>query len=219
MSADKEAELLAEMGQLRKQLADLQQKSTVSTPPSTVIVKDDAETKRLQAEVNRLNAQIADLTARLESMKKATTPPPAPPVVTSPVISSQSSSTVSAANSGQVVLQSYQDVRERYGLENIYFDHNSSVIKPDEESKLRRTAAILQRYGQSRLIIKGFADKTGNADYNLRLSKLRADAVKNWLIQNKSVAPEQVVISYVGDTSDDAPGNNPNARRVELSLE
>ena len=58
--------------------------------------------------------------------------------------------------------------------------------------------SIAQAYKDSELIVKGYADvKTGNPEYNMELSKKRAEVVKNKLIEYGAT---NVSIEALGDT-------------------
>ena len=71
-----------------------------------------------------------------------------------------------------------------------------------------------------KLTITGHTDNQGSADYNQRLSQLRADAIVTALVNGYSVASNRLVAKGMGATlpianndSDDGRAKN---RRVEL---
>ena len=68
--------------------------------------------------------------------------------------------------------------------------------------------SIAQAYKDSELIVKGYADvKTGNPEYNMELSKKRAEVVKNKLIKYGAT---NVSIEALGDTVQPFADNNMN---------
>ena len=68
--------------------------------------------------------------------------------------------------------------------------------------------SIAQAYKDSELIVKGYADvKTGNPEYNMELSKKRAEVVKNKLIE---YGVTNVSIEALGDTVQPFADNNMN---------
>ena len=68
--------------------------------------------------------------------------------------------------------------------------------------------SIAQAYKDSELIVKGYADaKTGNPEYNMELSKKRAEVVKNKLIEYGAT---NVSIEALGDTVQPFADNNMN---------
>lgn len=74
--------------------------------------------------------------------------------------------------------------------------------------------SIAQAYKDSELIVKGYADvKTGNPEYNMELSKKRAEVVKNKLIEYGAT---NVSIEALGDTVQPFANNDMN--RVAIVL-
>lgn len=68
--------------------------------------------------------------------------------------------------------------------------------------------SIAQAYKDSELIVKGYADvKTGNPEYNMELSKKRAEVVKNKLIEYGAT---NVSIEALGDTVQPFVNNDMN---------
>ena len=106
---------------------------------------------------------------------------------------------------------------EIYG---IYFDFNSSVIKPESEVVLHQIAAIMQRNPDWKLSVSGHTDNVGDDNFNLGLSERRAAAVKNALVTRYKIAPDNLVTAGYGasqpiDTNKTLEGRARN-RRVEL---
>ena len=72
--------------------------------------------------------------------------------------------------------------------------------------------SIAQAYKNSEIIVKGYADaKTGNPEYNMELSKKRAEVVKNKLIEYGAT---NVSIEALGDTVQ--PFTNNDMNRVAI---
>ena len=66
----------------------------------------------------------------------------------------------------------------------VYFAASSSRLTPAEAEKLQPVADYLKKYTEKNVTISGYASSDGQASYNLRLSKRRAKAVEQWLIDN-----------------------------------
>ena len=49
-----------------------------------------------------------------------------------------------------------------------------------------------------KLELKGYADKTGNAAYNQKLSERRVDSVADFLISNLKISPQRITKQYFG---------------------
>ncbi|MBI3867154.1 MAG: OmpA family protein [Verrucomicrobia bacterium] len=104
----------------------------------------------------------------------------------------------------------------------IFFDPNSSTIKPDELGKAERLAsAIRQLAPQGRFTVKGIADGSGNAAANQRMAQKRADAVVTQLLQY-GVRKEQLATRVQTEKLSAPEAKSAEAkrrlRRVELSL-
>ncbi len=114
-----------------------------------------------------------------------------------------------------------------YSAPPVLFEFDESFIRDDMKNQLDEIANLLKKDRTLKIQIDGHADNKGNSDYNLALSKRRAQAVKNYLIINGITADRLLVIAE-GDKSPIAPNtdehgdDNPQGRslnrRVELSL-
>ncbi len=104
---------------------------------------------------------------------------------------------------------------------DILFDVNSATLKPATQKALDSFAASLTDYDDTNILIEGHADATGPDDYNLKLSKQRAEAVANYL-EAHSVKSNRVdekgygEAQPVADNSTEA-GRAKN-RRVDIAL-
>jgi peptidoglycan-associated lipoprotein len=63
----------------------------------------------------------------------------------------------------------------------VYFEFDSSSIKPAERAKLQDAAKYLKDNPQYRLLLEGHCDWHGTAEYNLGLGDRRAAAAKAYL--------------------------------------
>jgi outer membrane protein OmpA-like peptidoglycan-associated protein len=109
-----------------------------------------------------------------------------------------------------------------YGIgENILFDEGKSTIRSSAEANLKQiVASIDKRYGGSNVRVYGFTDATGSAGANKDLAAQRAEAVRNWLVKNGSVAENRISVHPIGEaqpaaTNDTEAGRQQN-RRVEI---
>lgn len=64
---------------------------------------------------------------------------------------------------------------------DILFDVNKAELKEATKRQLADFAQTLEKYPDTDLVIEGHADASGPDDYNLRLSKERANAVASYL--------------------------------------
>jgi outer membrane protein OmpA-like peptidoglycan-associated protein len=64
---------------------------------------------------------------------------------------------------------------------DVLFDFNSADLKPDAAVMLGQAAAMIAKYPDASIQVDGYSDSFGAADYDLTLSQLRAQAVRDWL--------------------------------------
>lgn len=108
----------------------------------------------------------------------------------------------------------------KIALYGIYFDFDKSTIKPESDPTLKEIANLLKENPSLNLYIVGHTDMKGTYDYNLRLSRERADAVANGLIENYGIASARLTAAGVGPVvpvaSNDHEDGRKQNRRVEL---
>jgi OmpA-OmpF porin, OOP family len=76
------------------------------------------------------------------------------------------------------------DLNEIFNPNKIYFDNDKYEIKPKSLLELEKLLEFLKKNENKKLTITGFTDSKGDENYNLNLSKLRACAIKEYLIKN-----------------------------------
>jgi outer membrane protein OmpA-like peptidoglycan-associated protein len=109
-----------------------------------------------------------------------------------------------------------QELVNEFGISNVYFDNGKTNIKSEFNNRLNRAASLMNQNPEIVVVLKGYADKSGNPELNFKLSKKRAEAVKTYLI-NKGVSALKIDISYFGANSS-AAINDPLSRKVEMVL-
>ena len=120
------------------------------------------------------------------------------------------------AESDAVNIQRTQDVLSATFKGDIFFDVNSSTLKPGAYSEIDRISNVLNNYPETTIRVEGHTDSTGPADYNQRLSEKRAETVKNALVQR---AVDSRRINAVGfGESRPISSNNATNRRVSIVI-
>jgi len=104
----------------------------------------------------------------------------------------------------------------------IEFDVNSYAIRPDSFSLLNELAKALNdpRLKGQVVFLNGHTDSDGAEEYNLRLSMNRALAIKHYLIINRSLASNRLIVYGYGENmplkSNISASNKQLNRRVEI---
>lgn len=98
---------------------------------------------------------------------------------------------------------------------NVYFDSGSSTISAEGKRGLDDLAAKALATDGYAISVLGFADPTGDAAANQRLSARRAQNVINYLKQKPGIQPGRVLAaSAMGEEQTATPASNAEARRV-----
>lgn len=104
-------------------------------------------------------------------------------------------------------------------LETIYFRFNQDKFLPKYEPKLNAVAERLKARPKGRIKVKGHSDSEGPEEYNLDLSRRRAERVVKSL-RDQSAGKEKIVIEAVGDKEPAADNQTfqgkAKNRRVEI---
>jgi len=105
-------------------------------------------------------------------------------------------------------------------LYNILFDFDKADIKPESRPQLDEIAKLLRASPTLRLHVVGHTDNQGQLNYNMDLSRRRAQAVVQALVQNHGIAAARLLAHGVGPiapvaSNDDDAGRARN-RRTEL---
>ena len=106
-------------------------------------------------------------------------------------------------------------------LNNIFFDFDKATLRPESYAELDRLIPLFSRFPNMKIEIAGHTDSRGSDDYNARLSKDRASAVRKYLL-NKDIDPDRIVSMGYGEsvpvaTNDTDEGRQQN-RRVEFKI-
>jgi outer membrane protein OmpA-like peptidoglycan-associated protein len=104
---------------------------------------------------------------------------------------------------------------------NILFRTGQSELDAQVVEKLAELGRVLSAHGSMEVQVHGFADPRGDAESNLMLSMLRAEAVRQALIDG-GAEPTQIHVAAYGEDLTTAPEGDLEAyaweRRVTLTL-
>lgn len=111
---------------------------------------------------------------------------------------------------------------ENFVLNNIIFDYNAATLRKESRPELDRIVRLMKEHPGMRIEVGGHTDSIGSADYNQNLSRLRAEAVRGYLVEEGGIVPSRIVSRGYGFTRPVASntteeGRNQN-RRSELRI-
>jgi outer membrane protein OmpA-like peptidoglycan-associated protein len=104
----------------------------------------------------------------------------------------------------------------------IYFKFGRSVLGKDEQAKLDDAIQKLASMKGYLIEVEGFADKTGNVEYNRELSRKRADAVVHYLAVEHNIPLRSIRELGVGadfpDANNKTRDDRKENRRVDVKI-
>jgi outer membrane protein OmpA-like peptidoglycan-associated protein len=103
----------------------------------------------------------------------------------------------------------------------ILFDVDQADLKNKSQTELTKLSAILNKYADTNIMLAGHTDSTGSEEYNLGLSRRRAQSVADYLT-TQNVNPARFAVEGYGKSdpvasNDTAEGRAEN-RRVEVAI-
>jgi peptidoglycan-associated lipoprotein len=110
----------------------------------------------------------------------------------------------------------------------IHFDFDSAVVREVDIATLGQVAEVIRRaYPNALVTIEGFTDPAGNREFNMRLSRRRAEAVKAIMVARYNLPAAQFRTIGYGEqferqVAPGARGTDPGAeenRRVTFTID
>jgi len=107
----------------------------------------------------------------------------------------------------------------KYTLQ-IEFDFDKADIRPEYHDEIGKAAAFVKKYPDTKILVAGHTDSTGEEAYNKDLSMRRAESLKAYMVANFGVNGDQLFPRGYGEsrpvaTNDTSEGRQQN-RRVEF---
>jgi outer membrane protein OmpA-like peptidoglycan-associated protein len=119
--------------------------------------------------------------------------------------------------SQRVEITNESDLVSRYVVP-VHFGFDSSVVRDSDYAVLGQIADVIRRiYPNALVTIEGFADPAGSVQYNLALSRRRADAVKQVMVTRYNLPAGQ--FKTVGYGKQSVRQVTPGARRDEAGAQ
>ncbi|NOQ24661.1 MAG: OmpA family protein [Bacteroidales bacterium] len=100
----------------------------------------------------------------------------------------------------------------------IYFAFSKSEIDNEGEEGVKMVSGYLKKNSDIRIELQGYSDSIGNAQYNLKLSKLRANKVKDLLVKN-GVEISRIKVKGFGENKAQLPNRNSEDRTEDRRVE
>jgi OOP family OmpA-OmpF porin len=131
-----------------------------------------------------------------------------PQVYTGAIFVLEESYIIAAENRDEVV---------GFKLDHILFDFESSDVKVEFTDELKAVGEVLKNNPDSYLVLAGFTDSQGSAEYNLGLSHRRVEAVGKYLAEKFHIDQSRISLFWYGEASpvasnDTVEGRSKNRR-------
>ena len=106
-----------------------------------------------------------------------------------------------------------------FKVDNIQFDFNSSAIPSAFNEELNKLGDFLREHPKTYVVLSGYTDLTGSAEYNLWLARRRTEKVQGYLTQYSGVSIGRIITQWYGKkdpvASNDTEEGRQQNRRVE----
>lgn len=107
-------------------------------------------------------------------------------------------------------------------LGDVLFGINKSELKSGGMHNVQKLADFLKEYPKHKVLIEGYTDSTGSAEYNQQLSERRANSVQAALVNQMGISPDRIATRGYGEefpvAGNDSASNRQMNRRVEIII-
>ena len=104
-------------------------------------------------------------------------------------------------------------------LRGIQFPVGKATLTPENYTLLSKVQKAIQTFGQPNVTIEGHTDSTGSAQTNQDLSQKRAEAVKTYLVANKTLPANRIRATGYGPSRPLAPETTPEGRAMNRRID
>ena len=103
-------------------------------------------------------------------------------------------------------------------LNNILFDFDKAILKAEGKAEINKLIAEMNKFQGDTLVCIGHTDDVGSEAYNLQLGERRAQAVKDYMVE-QGIAEYRIGIKSLGETMPAVPNDTPQNRALNRLVE
>ena len=103
-------------------------------------------------------------------------------------------------------------------MADVLFETGKFALSQDAQLKLAKLSGIIQAHPGLNLAIEGHTDTTGTADFNMKLSQQRGDAVREFLI-SQGLSPDIITAKGMGQDNPVADNSTAAGRKLNRRVE
>ncbi|WP_137165656.1 OmpA family protein [Salinimonas lutimaris] len=100
----------------------------------------------------------------------------------------------------------------------VLFPHNSADVTDVNAENIEEFANFFKRYGKTEAVIEGHASAPGSESYNMDLSKRRAEAFKNVLVEEYGIDESRLTTEGFGESQLIDDSNTAEANRINRRI-
>jgi outer membrane protein OmpA-like peptidoglycan-associated protein len=192
-----------------------------------------ADGKVAERDIDKLNVEKAEMNARKQTLEAERARKEAA-AETEKAAKAKSAAEMEAAKAAKAKAESDQLMKELASLKakqtergivltigDVLFATGKADLSPDADKSVAKLAEFLKKNPNRNVLIEGHTDSVGKDDYNLALSRKRADSVKDKLVEDGIEAGRITAVGY-GKTfpvaSNDTKAGKAQNRRVDVVI-
>jgi len=103
-------------------------------------------------------------------------------------------------------------------LNNVLFDFDKAVLKPEGKAEVDKLVAELKKYPKDTVVVVGHTCDIGTDAYNMALGQRRADAVKKYILE-QGVDAARVTSTSKGESAPAVPNDSAAHRKLNRRAE
>lgn len=103
-------------------------------------------------------------------------------------------------------------------LNNIFFDFDKAILRPESYAELNMVVELLKKNDQMEIEIGGHTDNMGSDEYNIKLSDERANAVRKYLV-GEWISENRVSAKGYGKNKPEVSNDTDEGRQINRRVE
>lgn len=103
--------------------------------------------------------------------------------------------------------------------DNILYDFGSAALGMEYHDELDKVAEYMQSNPTSYAVLAGYTDSVGSEEYNLGLSRRRAESAAAYLMNSANIDEDRIVLQWFGELNPVAGNDTSEGRRMNRRVE
>jgi len=107
-------------------------------------------------------------------------------------------------------------------VDNVTFEYDKSDIQTKDFSELKEVGEFMAKQSDTFVVLEGHTDNKGSDEYNMALSRRRAESAASYLTNSHRVDASRIVVNWYGFdvpiASNDTEAGQAKNRRVEIAV-